>query len=105
VASFGAMVGAAIPNQMAAMQMVMLGGFLLSFMLSGLIFPLSNVPGALRWLSVFVWSRYYIEIVRDVFLQGGGWPAVWYKVAAIGAIGSGFFGIGWRNMRRMQLEV
>ena len=79
--------------------------FLLVFMLSGLMFPLSNIPTGLRWLSHFVWSRYYIEIVRDVFLQGGGWPAVWYKVAAIGGIGSLFFGMAWRRMRPMQLEV
>lgn len=105
VASFGTMIGAAIPVQAAAMQAVMFGGFLLVFMLSGLMFPLSNIPAGLRWLSNLVWSRYYIEIVRDVFLQGGGWPAVWYKVAAIGAIGCVFFGMAWRRMRRMQLEV
>ena len=105
VASFGTMIGAAIPVQAAAMQAVMFGGFLLVFMLSGLMFPLSNIPAGLRWLSNFVWSRYYIEIVRDVFLQGGGWPAVWYKVAAIGGIGSLFFGMAWRRMRPMQLEV
>lgn len=105
VASFGTMVGAAIPNQAAAMQAVMFGGFLLVFMLSGMMFPLSNVPAGLRWLSNLVWSRYYIEIVRDVFLQGGGWPAVWHKVIAIGAIGAVFFAMAWRRMRRMQLEV
>lgn len=104
-AAFGTMVGAAIPNQMAAMQAVMMGGFLLVFMLSGLLFPLSNVPSGLRWLSALVWARYYIEVVRDTFLQGGGWPAVWYKVLAIGAIGSLFFTMAWRRMRRMQLEV
>jgi len=104
VASFGTMVGAAIPNQAAAMQAVMFGGFLLVFMLSGLMFPLSNIPAGLRWLSNLVWSRYYIEIVRDVFLQGGGWPAVWYKVAAIGGIGTLFFTMAWRRMRHMQLD-
>ena len=105
VASFGTMVGARIPNQAAAMQAVMLGGFLLVFMLSGLMFPLSNVPDGLRWISYFVWARYYIEIVRDAFLQGGGWPATWYKVLAIGAIGSVFFSMAWRRLRPMRLEV
>src|SRR3984893_9085562 len=105
VVSFGTMVGAAIPNQVAAMQAVMFGGFLLVFMLSGLMFPLSNVPVGLRWLSNLVWARYYSEIVRDVFLQGGGWPAVWWKVLAIGGIGSLFYTDAWRRMRRMQLEV
>ena len=100
VASFGTMIGAAIPNQAAAMQAVMFGGFLLVFMLSGLMFPLANVPIGLRWISNFVWARYYIEIVRDVFLQGGGWPANWFKVLAIAGIGSVFFTLAWRRCGR-----
>lgn len=104
-ASFGSMIGAVLPSQVAAMQAVMFGGFMLVFMLSGLLFPLQNIPASLRWLSNLVWARYYIEVVRDAMLQGGGWPAVWYKVLAIAAIGSAFFGIGWRRMRRMQLEI
>ena len=56
-----------------------LGGFLLVFLLSGLIFPVENIPGGLRWLSNIVWGRYYIEIVRDALLQGGGWPAMWFS--------------------------
>ena len=56
------------------MQAVALGGFLLVFMLSGLIFPIQNIPVQIRWISNFVWGRYYIEIVRDALLQGGGWP-------------------------------
>ena len=105
VSSFGTMIGSAIPNQQVAMQMVMLGGFLLVFMLSGLIFPLQNVPSQIRWLSNFIWGRYYIDIVRDALLQGGGWPAVWWKVLIIGVTGMFFYTIVWRNMRRMQLKA
>lgn len=105
VASFGVMVGSRIPSQAAALQAVALGGFLLVFLLSGLLFPIDNIPVGLRWLSNFVWGRYYIEVVRDALLQGGGWVAVWLKVIIIGFIGSIFFVIGWRGMRRMQLKV
>ena len=105
VASFGTMVGAAIPNQAAAIQAVAFGGFILVFLLSGLMFPVENIPAGLRWISNFIWGRYYIEIVRDALLQGGGWPATWYKVAIIGLIGSVFYGLAWRKMRRMQLEA
>jgi ABC-2 type transport system permease protein len=105
VVSFGSLVGAAIPNQAAAVQAVALGGFLLAFLLSGLIFPIENIPGALRWLSNFVQARYYVVIVRDVFLQGGGWPAVWWAVLAIGAIGLVFYVLAWRVMRRMQVKA
>ena len=105
VMSFGSLVGAAIPNQAAAVQAVALGGFLLSFLLSGLIFPIENIPPALRWISSFVQARYYVVIVRDAFLQGGGWPAVWWAVLAIGAIGAAFYMLAWRTMRRMQVKA
>ena len=103
VASFGTMVGATISNQAAAMQAVALGGFLFVFLLSGLLYPIENIPASLRWLSHLVWGRYYIEIVRDSFLQGGGWPAVWFKEVIIAVIGTVFFSLAWLNKRRMQL--
>ncbi len=105
VAAFGTMIGAAIPNQAAAMQAVALGGFLLVFMLSGLIFPIQNIPIQIRWLSSLIWGRYYIDIVRDFLLQGGGWPAVWWKVILIGIMGWVFYMLAWSKMRRMQLAA
>ena len=103
--SFATLVGGAIPNQAAAVQAVALGGFLLSFLLSGLIFPVENIPDALRWISNLVQARYYVLVVRDAFLQGGGWPAVWWAVLAIGAIGLVFYVLAWRSMRRMQVKA
>lgn len=104
VTTFGNMVGAAIPSQVAAVQAIALTGFLLVYMFSGLLFPISNIPASIRWLSNFVWGRYYIEIVRDAMLAGGGWSSVWWKVLAIAAIGSAFYALAWRNMRKMQLK-
>jgi ABC-2 type transport system permease protein len=105
VAAFGSLVGAAIPSQAAAIQVVALGGFLLVFLLSGLIFPVQNIPAGIRWISGIVWSRYYIEIVRDALLQGGGWVAMWFNVVMIAVIGAIFYGLGWLKLRRMQLSI
>ena len=105
VCSFGTLIGSAIPNQQMAMQMVMLGGFLLVFMLSGLIYPIQNIPVQIRWLSNFIWGRYYIDIVRDALLEGGGWAAQWWKVLIIAGSGAFFYLMSWRNMRRMQLKA
>jgi ABC-2 type transport system permease protein len=105
VATFGTLVGAAIPDQAAAMQAVALFGYLLVFLLAGLIFPIENIPLGLRWVSNVIWGRYYIEIVRDTLLRGGGWPALAFKVLVLGFIGTLFYLMAWRKMRRMQLEV
>ncbi len=105
VATFGAMLGAAIPSQAAAIQAVAVGGFLLVYLLSGLIFPVANIPIQIRWVSSIVWGRYYIEIVRDALLQGGGWPAMWFNVLMIAIIGAFFYTLAWKRMRRMQLSA
>jgi len=73
-------------------------------MFSGLLFPLQNIPSSIRWISNLVWGRYYIEVVRDALLAGGGWPSVWLRVLVIGAIGAFFYFVAWRNLRRMQLK-
>ncbi|SRR5581483_8177723 len=105
VATFGTMVGSAIPSQAAAIQAVALGGFLLVFLLSGLLFPIENIPAGLRWISNLVWGRYYIEIVRDALLKGGGWPATAFSMAMIALIGAVFYFVAWRSMRRMQVKA
>jgi ABC-2 type transport system permease protein len=105
VAAFGTLIGAAIPNQAAAIQAVALGGFLLVFLLSGLIFPVENIPPALRWISNLVWGRYYIELVRSSLMQGGGWIAMWSRVVAIAIIGGVFYSAAWLKMRRMQVSA
>jgi ABC-2 type transport system permease protein len=105
VAAFGTLVGIAIPSQAAAMQAVAVGGFLLVFLLSGLIFPIENIPAGLRWISDFIWGKYYIYVVRDGLLQGGGWPSAWSSVLVIGLIGLIFFSLAWSRIRRMQVKA
>lgn len=102
---FGTMVGAAIPNQAAAIQATQLGGFLTSFLLSGYLFPVTNIPQPLRFLSNLVPMRYYLEVIRDAFLRGGGWPAVWPAPLALALLGAFFFWRAWSSMKEMQIKA
>jgi ABC-2 type transport system permease protein len=103
--AFGVMVGANIPNQAAAIQAIQFGAFLFSFLLSGFLFPISNIPSAIRWLTAIVPARYYIELARDAFVRGGGWPAVWHAPVVLAVLGALFFFMAWRRMRRMQVDA
>ena len=102
---FGTMIGAAIPNQAAAIQAAQLGGFLTSFLLSGYLFPITNIPQPLRFLSNLVPMRYYLEVIRDAFLRGGGWPAMWYAPIALFLLGTFFFWRAWSVMKEMQVKA
>lgn len=103
--AFGVMVGAAMPSQAVAIQAVSVGGFLSSFLLSGFIFPVQNIPEGLRWISYLVQARYFIEVCRDAFLQGGGWSAMTFQVLMIAVLGSFYFLVAWRSMRHMQVKA
>jgi ABC-2 type transport system permease protein len=103
--AFGVLVGVAVPNQAAAIQAVAGVQFLLSFLLSGFIFPVENIPVAIRWISTVVPARYFIELTRDAFVRGGGWAGVWHAPLVLALIGSVYFLAAWRKMRRMQVII
>src|SRR5262250_1621504 len=101
----GTMLGAAIPNQAAAIQATQLTGFLTSFLLAGYIFPVENIPQPLRLLSNLVPMRYYLEVIRDAFLRGGGWSSVWYAPVALALLAGFFFFWAWSVMKDMQVNA
>lgn len=103
--TFGALLGIRAPDQTTAIQMVQLVAFVLAFLLSGFIFPITNVPLAIRWISGITPARYYIDIVRDAFLRGGGWAAEWQPILSLYVLGSVLFFIAWRNIHRMQVKA
>ncbi|HKY04573.1 MAG TPA: ABC transporter permease [Blastocatellia bacterium] len=101
--AFGTMAGAVIPDQASTIQVVALVCFMLSFLLSGFLFPLSNIPASIRWIAYFVPARYFIEITRDAFLRGGSWAAVWHAELALALLGLVFLSVAWASLRRMQV--
>lgn len=103
--AFGAMAGASIPNQAAAIQAVQNVCFLLSFLLSGFVFPIANIPSWLRWVSGLVPARYFIEVSRDVFVRGGGWEATWHVPVVLAVLSVLFMARAWFSLRKMQIEA
>ena len=63
--------------------------FLPAFLLSGFAFPIRNMPEGIQWVSYLNPMRYFMEIVRGVFLKGAGAGVLWPQMAALGALGLG----------------
>jgi ABC-2 type transport system permease protein len=57
------------------------------FMLSGFTFPIRNMPQVAQWLTLFNPVRYFMEIVRGVFLQGAGVEALWPQMVTLAVFG------------------
>lgn len=56
--------------------------------LSGLIFPIENMPVLFQHVSLLIPVRYYAVILRGIFLKGSGWGVLWPQALALLAIGS-----------------
>lgn len=100
---FGLLIGVRTSTQNAAVQGVATIGFLTALLLSGFIYPLSNIPFPLSLISAVLPARYYIELSRDAFVRGTGWPGIWYAPLAIAAVGLFLFNVSRRALSRMQL--
>lgn len=100
---FGLFFGVRSTTQSEASQKVLSVGYLTALLLSGLIYPLSNIPFPLSLISNFVPVRYYIELTRDAFVRGTGWSGVWYIPLVLALLGLLLFIAAWRGLRQMQL--
>jgi ABC-2 type transport system permease protein len=61
--------------------------FIPAFMLSGFNFPIRNMPEPVQWLTFLNPLRYFMEIVRGVFLKGSGFHELWGQMAALALFG------------------
>jgi len=55
--------------------------------LSGFIFPIENMPAVIQPFTYLIPLRYFLVIVRGIFLKGIGLPLLWPQAAALAAWG------------------
>lgn len=71
-------------------QQAMLSAILVllpSFLLGGVFYPISNMPIWAQRIADLTPIRYFVVMVRGVFLKGAGLEVMWFESAALAAIG------------------
>lgn len=71
-------------------QQAMLSTFFIFFpamLLSGFAFPIANMPRVVQWFTYVNPLRYFLVIIRAIFLKGVGIDVLWPDMAALAAIG------------------
>jgi ABC-2 type transport system permease protein len=79
----GIFISAAIKSQLLATQVAMIATYLPSIILSGLMFDIASMPVALRVISNIVPAKYFIIVLRGVFLKGVGLAVLWVQGVAM----------------------
>lgn len=61
--------------------------FMPAILLSGLMFPIQNMPQVVQWITYLNPMRYYLVIIRGIFLKGVGFQILWPQMGALGLMG------------------
>jgi ABC-2 type transport system permease protein len=98
--SFGILISIATRNQLMASQMAMLTSFLPSFMLSGFVFTISNMPVVLQGFTYLFPARYFVSVLKGVFLKAVGPRVLGMEVVFLSIYGALVFMLAVRKLKK-----
>lgn len=70
------------------------------FTLSGFAFPIAAMPRVLQWFTLVNPLRYFLVVVRAIFLKGTGLAALWPDLAALAGLAAGMLAISILRFRK-----
>jgi ABC-2 type transport system permease protein len=70
------------------------------FMLSGFVFPIENMPEIIQWLTYLNPARYFLIIIRGIFLKGVGIDVLWPQLLSLLVLGTALFEGAVRRFRK-----
>jgi len=75
--SQGILISTMARQQLLASQFAMITTFLPAFLLSGFIFAISNMPVPVQIITYLVPARYFVSVVKGIYLRGVGLETLW----------------------------
>jgi ABC-2 type transport system permease protein len=84
-------------------QQAMMGSFLFIFpanLLSGIMFPIENMPLVIRFFAYINPMTYFVRILRNIMLKGANPELVWANIAILAAMAAIVIGITIRRFRQ-----
>lgn len=70
--AMGMLISIVTRSQLLASQLAMVLTFLPSFLLSGFMYAIANMPEPIQVLTHLIPSRYFVTILKNVYLKGAG---------------------------------
>lgn len=84
-------IGLFISTVSSTQQQAMMSTFFFYFpavLLSGFMFPIANMPIVVQWITYVNPLRYFLVIIRGIFLKGIGAEILWPQMLALGILGT-----------------
>jgi len=96
-------VGLLISTVCSTQQQAMMSTFFFFFpamLLSGFLFPIANMPTVIQWLTLANPLRYFLVIIRGIFLKGVGPEILWPQMLALAIIGAATLHLAARRFHK-----
>jgi ABC-2 type transport system permease protein len=100
--ALGLIISTVAKTQILANQMAMIIGFLPTFLLSGFTFSISNMPFWLQIITYGIAPRYYVSILKEIFLKGTDFSFLWNETLVL--LGMAIAGL-WVATRTFKKEL
>ncbi len=97
---WGILLSAVARSQLLAFQMGILSSFLPSFMLSGFIYATENMPPVIQYITLLTPTRYFVTILKGIFLKGVGFRVLWGDLLFLVLFGAATFLLATRRMKQ-----
>ena len=81
--ALGIYISTVAKNQLMASQMALLISFLPTFLLSGFTYEIFNMPSVVQVITYFIPARYFITILRGIYLKGIGISDLWLEALCL----------------------
>ncbi len=98
--SLGILISIGAKNQFVASQVALVATVLPAFLLSGFIFPIETMPAAVQAITHIVTARYFVNILRGIYLKDVGLGVMAGEVALLAAFAALALGLSVRKFRK-----
>jgi ABC-2 type transport system permease protein len=96
----GLLLSTLVRTQQQAMMTAGFGVMMPMLYLSGIIFPIENMPAFIQTITYAIPLRYYAVIIRGIFLKGSGLAVLWPQALALLLLGSGILALAVLRFRK-----
>jgi ABC-2 type transport system permease protein len=100
--ALGLIISTVAKTQLLANQLAIIIGFLPTFLLSGFTFSISNMPFWLQVITYGIAPRYYVSILKEIFLKGSDLSLLWSEAMVL--MGMAVAGL-WTATRLFRKEL
>jgi ABC-2 type transport system permease protein len=96
----GLLISTVTRTQQVAFQLAILSTFLPTFILSGFVFPVRNMPPIVQALTYLVPAKYFLVALRSIIIKGAGLGAFWDQVLCLAAFAAIMLGVSTLRMKK-----